>query len=255
MSRMLSLFASGYAAATDLATSGRRAEARKAYDALLRQTITPEERVQTLMAAGKLAYSAEQYRRARRHLLAAGRLAPGDATIQYELGCAFENDPYGCDRRATRRYRKACQLNAKEPIYRASLGRAMIRIRELTSGVNVLRRAAKEAPTDVAVLEVVADGLREAGRNDLAFNILSQARFLAPANGDITRLWSRAKYDLAAEQQRITLRSQQRALPEGHPVALKLRFAAHPQGQVRRDNGCRPASHLGRLKAYNSDLG
>ena len=176
------------------------------------------------------------------------------AAIQYELGRAFENDPYGCDRRAAKRYRKACQLNANEPIYRASLGRAMVRIRELTSGVNVLTRAAKSAPTDLAVLEIVADGLREAGRTDLAFNLLSQARFLAPANSDIERLWSRAKYDLAVERQRCGIANRTPRPADGQTV-LKLRVAATEQGQVRRDVGSHPTAHLGRLRAYNSDLG
>jgi Flp pilus assembly protein TadD len=258
MSRMLSLHASGFVTAAALVAAGRRTEARLAYDSLLdRPTITVEETVQTHLAAAKLAHSVEQYRRARRHLRAAARLRPQDATIQYDLGRAFESDPYGCDRRAAKRFRKASLLNANEPIYRASLGRAMIRIRELSSGVKVLLRAASSAPTDLNVLDIVADGLREAGRTDDAFRVLSKARFLAPKDAGIDRLWSRAKYDLAVERQRTRPANRpQRDMAEGSTLRLRVESErdGYPAG-TRLDRGSRPAAHIGRLRMYNSDLG
>lgn len=254
MSRMLTLFSSGFAAASALAAAGRRTEARRALAALLRRpTLSDGEALQAHLAAAKLALAGERYRRARRHLRAAGRLSPDDAAIQYDLGRALESDPYGCDRRAANRYKKACQLNATEPIYRASLGRAMIRLNEVASGVKVLLRAAAAAPTDVAVLDIVADGLREAGRTGEAFRVLSKARFLAPTNPVIARLWSRAKYDLAAERQRGNHPPRRPAAA----TALKLRFDAadQPTTRTRLDQGNRPAAHIGRLRMYNSDLG
>jgi predicted Zn-dependent protease len=256
MSRMLSLHASGFAAATALAACGRRTDARHAFDTLLnRPTISVEEKVRTHLAAGELAASVERYRRARQHLRAAARLAPTNAAIHHQLGQAFENDPFGCDRRAAKRYRKACQLNANEPLYRASLGRAMIRIRELNSGVNLLRRVATEAPTNFAVLEIVAEGLREAGRSDLTFELLSRSRFVAPGNQQIEQLWVRAKYDLAIERQKS--KQKQTAVHYNTTPVLKLRIESERMSsgdRTRCDGKNMPTPHIGRLRAYRTDL-
>ena len=48
---------------------------------------------------------------------------PIDAEVHYELGVAFESDPYGCDYRAARRFRKAVALDPKQPKYLAALER------------------------------------------------------------------------------------------------------------------------------------
>ena len=71
-----------------------------------------------------VAASAEKYRRARKLLREAVALDPTDAGLWFEMGRAYEDDPHGDDRKAARRYKKAAQLNANEPKYKAALSAA-----------------------------------------------------------------------------------------------------------------------------------
>jgi Flp pilus assembly protein TadD len=246
---MLTLFEAGIAAARAQAKAGRVAVARRTLLAVLAQPeLEPKQQVLAHREAAKLAVAGEQYRRARRHLRAARVLAPHDAEIHYELGRVFEDDPYGCDRRAAQRYRKAVQLNINEPKYQAALGRAMIRNRETRSGIKMLRRAANAAPTDIEVLELVTEGLRDAGRSDLAFELLSKARFLAPADSGISHLWIRSKFDRAAEYQK----RQNSSRSESIVPRLRL-YDKNATTRTRTDNGSRPVAHFVRLRSSRND--
>ena len=253
MSRMLSLFECGFDAAAGLARAGRPGRARTTLDGLLAlPSLTAEQSVRGHRAAATLALAAGRHRRARTHLRAAIALAPQDADLFHALGRAFEEDPYGCDRRARWAYRKASQLNANEPKYKAALGRAMVRIHEVRSGVRVMCRAAKAAPTDVGVLEIVAEGLREARQPELAFRLLTQARFLAPADTGIQSLWSRAKYDLALQGQRNEPATPK---PEVLPFLRLHEPGERAKPKVRRDTGSQNEPHVGRLRTFRFDRG
>ena len=173
-------------------------------------------------------------------------LEPTNADLYFQLGIAFESDPFGCDRKAKLAYKKATTLNADHPQFRAHLGRAMIRINELDSGIRVLCKAAAAAPTDTEVLEVLLEGLREAGRSDLAFQLLSKSRFLAPRDNQIQQLWARAKYDVA----RQTQKKVNHAEPTIRPF-LRLVSAADD----RLDAASEPKAHIGRLRAFRTDRG
>jgi len=194
-------------------------------------------------SAAEVCLAAERFRAARRHLFAALRRDPADARCRYLLGRAFAEDPHGCDRRAARHYRKAVKLNASEPLHRAALGRALIRIDDTKAGVTVLRRAAQAAPSDAEVLAVVVEGLREAGESDLAFKLLTDARFLAPADDAIRHLWDRTRFDRVAQQQKQT-RTDNTGAPGVVPF-LRLHDANTPR--TRADHPSRPAAHVGRL--------
>jgi Flp pilus assembly protein TadD len=194
-----------------------------------------------------------RYRSARRHLRAALRRNPADARCRYLLGRAHADDPHGCDRRAARHYRKAATLNASEPLYRAALGRALVRIDDIRSGVNVLRRAAEAAPADAEVLTIVVEGLREAGEAELAFQLLTKARFLAPANQDVLHLWNRTRFDVAAREQKAV--RAEVARPEPQRVVPFLRLvggntapdSARTTNRTRHDHPSQPDAHVGRL--------
>lgn len=250
MSRMLSLLDAGLTTAAHLFQTGRSARAAATLDLLRSGAGTTAEAVRVLRAAASVAVSAEKYRRARKLLRDAIALAPTDAALWFELGRAFEDDPRGCDRKAARRYKKAAQLNANEPKYKATLGRAMVRINEVGNGVRVMCRAADAAPTDPEVLGVVAEGLREAGRAELAFHLLSKARFLAPADRGIEHLWTRAKFDMLAEQQRGG-----QIQPTSIPMLRVFNDAPVSQKTTRTDYGNTPAPHIARLRAFRSDMG
>jgi Flp pilus assembly protein TadD len=249
MSRTLSLFDTGFATATALARSGRVLAARAALDTLLAGTgLAVVDQTRARREAAQLAMRAEKYKVARNHLRAAIRNCPDNAEVHHSLGRAYEDDPFGCDRRAARCYRKASQLDASSPLYKASLGRAMVRIHETRSGVRVLQRAAEIAPTDRQVLEVVADGLREAGQSELAFRILSKARFLSPADDGIRALWDRAKYDMAHESQRTRQPASNNLAGDVLPL-LRIHDGG-TKTATRTDRATTPVAHIGRFRAY-----
>jgi Flp pilus assembly protein TadD len=247
---MLSLLDGGLAAAAHHHLTGRTAHAAATLGLLRGGTDTPAEGVRVLRAAAGVAFAQEKYRRARKLLREAVALAPTDAGLWFEMGRAYEDDPHGCDRKAARRYKKAAQLNANEPKYKAALGRAMVRINEVGSGVRVLCRAADAAPTDADVLGVVAEGLREAGRAELAFKLLSKARFMAPTDRGIGHLWERAKFDMLAERQKGGRRTPPAAIP-----MLRVYQDTPAQVNTRIDRGHAPAPHIARLRAFRSDMG
>lgn len=251
MSRMLSLFSAGVERAGRFAAAGQLADARSTLATALPSAANPAEAACGHAAAAEVAVRAERFKLARRHLREAVRLRP-TAASHFALAQAYENDPFGCDRRAAKHYKKAHQLDASTPKYRASLGRAMVRIGETKSGVNVLCRAVNAAPTDREVLEIAAEGLTEAGQPERAFRLLSQARFLAPHDPAIRQLWQQARYDLAAEGQRAerpTTARESTVLP-----FLKVFEADPADGRTtRRDVGSRPVAHVGRLRTYRAD--
>ena len=190
MSRMLTLFDSGFASATALANTGRFSAARKALRGLrFAGDLEPERAIRLHTSAADWAMQSGRFGEARKHLCRALKLDPTLAAGHFALGQAHEADPFGCDRMAVRRYRKAIQLNANHPTYRAALGRALVRVNNVLAGVKILCRAAEAAPSDPDVLAIVSEGLREAGRAEEAFRVMSHARFLAPDDRAIKKLW------------------------------------------------------------------
>ena len=125
MSRMLTFHDAAWASARNCAAAGRRADALAFLAPLLSSPDAPPRLVRLAhRLAGRLHAATQDYRMTRKHLLAAAKLDPNCAEVHYELGLAFERDPYGCDHRAARRFRKAVALLPKEPRYAAALGRA-----------------------------------------------------------------------------------------------------------------------------------
>jgi Flp pilus assembly protein TadD len=216
---------------------------------LKRNDLPPAQAAQIHREAATYHLNRDQFKMARLHLRALARLNPRCALTRYDWGRAFEADPYGCDHRAARCFRRAVKLNASEPKYRASLGRAMVRINEVRSGVKVLCRAADAAPTDVEVLEVVADGLREAGEAGIAFDVLSKALFLAPRNAELKRLWDRARFDMALERQKQVPEhpSQRNSRPKVLPF-IRIADDNSQQPTPRHDPGHPPQPHFLRLR-------
>ena len=258
MSRMLSPARDVFDRAEKLAACGHPAEARAVlFELSLDQGLSNGDEYRLKMASAKIALSTGRYVEAKRMLRTARRLRPDEAEIEYLWGQCHENDPYGCDRRAAHKYRKAMTLNASEPKYRAALGRALVRIRNVRSGVKVLRRAAEAAPADPEVLAIVQEGLYEAEQAELALQILNKAMFLAPGNRMVKSLWERARFDATAENQRIKRKLMEPVRPE-RPATIpfiRIHSEASPEKpgtpgilHVRCDAG-EPASRFA-LKAF-----
>jgi Flp pilus assembly protein TadD len=193
--------------------------------------------------AAALAASLGHYADARRHLRAAARLAPADATARFRLGQSYELDPFGSDELAARHYRAAVKRDRTNPTYRAAYGRAAVRAGDMLTGVKALVRAAKLAPADAAVLTVVVDGLLAAGRVRTAHRIVSRARFLSRHTATVAALWARVRFHEA----RVTQETYRPAavLPFVRVIAERVRPA---DGRiVRADGPSRPRPHLGRV--------
>ncbi len=246
MSRTLTLFP----ASARVAEPAGKTRAETGYSVLRREN--DADAADAHRSAAEVCLRAERYRAARRHLIAALRRTPDDARCRFLLGRAFADDPHGCDRRAARHYRKAVTLNASEPLYRAELGRALVRIDDTRSGVNVLKRAAEAAPADAEVLTIVVEGLREAGEADLAFELLSKARFLAPADTTVRHLWNRTRFDVVAQKQKASQPCEPSPAGPARVVPFVRLVGGNtspaPQTRTRFDRSSQqPAAHVGRL--------
>ena len=254
MSRMLTFHDAAWASARECAANGRRADALVRLAPLLSSPDTPPAIF--LLAhrlAARVRAAGENFRAARKHLHIAAKLAPQTAEIHYELGVAFERDPYGCDRRAARRFREAVKRNPREAKYVAALGRALVRINRVRAGVKHLRTAAELAPANATVLKVVADGLCDANRAGEASRIVTKARFLAPADAKLRRLADELRYAVAEQAQRHSAQRMVGAGPMMLPFVRSESGTATPSGEggiVRRDAASRTAPHMGRLRAY-----
>jgi len=140
MSRTLTLIDAAWASARDLAASGRRAGALAILTPLLARPDLPAgTATKAHRLAAALHYHADRHRAARKHLYAAAKLEPGNADTQYQLGVAFEEDPYGCDGRAARRFRRALKLDPTNALYHASFGRAAVRVNKDRAGLEAVR--------------------------------------------------------------------------------------------------------------------
>lgn len=197
MSMTLTFSDAAWARARTLAVEGRKAESLAALAPLLGPADVPRRlRLLAHRLAARLHHAAGRYRAARKQLYLAAKIEPHTAEIHFEIGQAFETDPMGCDRRALRRYRIACELSPRDARFRAALGRALVRNDRAKSGLIELRAAAKLAPSDAAVLRVVMEGLSEAGESHEAFETVAKARFTRTPL--MQKLQSDAKFRLAA---------------------------------------------------------
>lgn len=246
MSRTLSLFDQAWQAARAAAKAGRRADALALLANLLaRPGVPTADAAKAHRLAARLHLDADRHAKARRHLLAAVRLEPGNADTHYQLGVAFETDPYGCDRRAARRYRRATRLDSTNARYWAALSRAAARTGRDGVALRAARTAVGLAPAFAPVLAVVAEALREAGRERLAVKLVAKALFLAPNDAAVVALWGRVRFDAAAAGQR---KQRPHFTNTGAAVLPFVRVVAGDGGRVvRRDAGSRAVPHVGRL--------
>lgn len=243
------------AAARTLAANGRTRDALARVELALQGTPSPA--AETYRFAAELCRELERYGRARRHLRMALAVRPHDAALHHDLGLALQDDPYGCDRRAAGRFRKAVALAPENPTYRAALGLALVRLNRVSSGIAELKKAVELAPTDAAVMGTAVTALREADRPHVAVRWLTRSLFLAPNQPELRQLLDRARFDLVRADQTADRRIGRGPVnrPATVPFVRIAPVSAKPGvggGVVRRDMGSRPAPHLGRIQAYRA---
>jgi Flp pilus assembly protein TadD len=250
MSRTLTFHDAGWASARATAQSGRRADALARLKPLISSPDCPPRLARSAhRLAARLYLQDEKWGKARRHLRAALDLHPQDAAAHYEMGLAYENDPYGCDVRAARCFRRAVRCATRQAKYVAALGRALVRLNRVAAGVNRLRAAAALAPADAGVLRVIVDALADAGKPRLAYSLTTKAKFLAPANPEVQQLWQTARFAVARQAR------PKAAVVGAGPAVLPLVRLVGGGGVVRRDAGSKPRPHVGWLKPHRAERG
>lgn len=142
-----------------------------------------------LIRIGK--YSAARYR-----LRAAIELNVNDASSYRLLAQAWEDDPYGCDRRAARMYREATKRDPNSAVAWASLARACVRCHRDQVALKAVRRAVRLAPAEPGILALVVETLREMGKLNRALKLLARARFLNPKAEAIPSLIRSVRYEI-----------------------------------------------------------
>jgi tetratricopeptide (TPR) repeat protein len=258
MSMRLALVPGSMDVARRLARSGRTNDARSQALRLLRRSdLTVAEAADANRVIGGLDLDSEAFASARRHFRASLALEPNHARTWFQAGLACERDPYGDDRRAARCYRKAMRLAEQNFTYRAAFGRAAIRCDHVKRGVRELLQCAEAALKDASLLEVVVEGLLEAGRTDAANRIVTQARFSCPGASGIRRLQDRVRYEAARRNQRRGINTQDAGSDKdvGGRLIPFLRIARSgtggmtPAATVRSDVASFPRPHLPRLRS------
>ncbi|MCI0684720.1 MAG: tetratricopeptide repeat protein [Gemmataceae bacterium] len=142
-------------------------------------------------------------KQARRHLTVALAHDPDCPHYHYLLAVAVEDDPNGDPKRAAVHYRRALRLDPDHADYQCDYGLYAIRNGKTRAGVTALRRAARLAPDEPAILSRVVDGLRQAGRAGEAKQLLRAALFRHPRDRRFRDLWIRHQFDVlhAAQNQ------------------------------------------------------
>ncbi len=253
MSKTLPFLTACWAAARAAATAGDRVIALKRVAPILADPDCPPVLLRSAhRLAARTLLTAGRFAAARRHLRAVCRLAPLDATAQYELGLALEDDPYGCDRRAAVRFGRAVALRPTDGRFRAARGRALVRIGRVKAGVAELKAAVVAAPADSVVLGVVLDGLTAAGKPRAAQRLLDRAAFLAPTSNEIRRLRERAKFAVAGGRTSRLVRSNAPAVLLAFTPADTTRPLRVVGGIVRKDVASRQGPHVTRLRAHRA---
>jgi len=244
MSTMLNFYELAWATARDRALAGRNREALVALEPILISNDSAAElKLLAHRLAARIEVHYERFRKARKHLYIAQAIEPANAEIDFEIGVAFERDPYGCDRRAARRFRRAVRLAPENDQYRAHLGRALVRINRVRAGLK--RLLSIQNADDVGVVEVVVEGLTDAGRTNEAEKIIRKSRFLNAREAKLRQMHGDVRFAAAARQQ--AKNRVARAL-NALMVLPFLKIAG--EGIVRHDSRSAPRPHFGRLKAF-----
>ncbi len=266
MSRMLTLLDAAWSSIQFAAAQDRPRDTLEQLNRFLKRQDLPSLRAaEAHQLAGELHLASERYGTARRHLNAAAKLGPGQATTYFLWALAYERDPNGCDRRAFLLIRRAYRLEPGNRIYRCHYGRAAIRTGQMRIGIRAILGSVETNPGDLTVLRIAILGLIEAGRLRTARRLLTQARFLCPGSFDLVPLWGQLRFAMAHREQRGTTRHRQDAefAKDGGRVILPFLRAVGTETleheliqdahQIRHDVYSISKPHFPRLSVQKAD--
>ncbi|QEL13173.1 tetratricopeptide repeat protein [Limnoglobus roseus] len=237
MSMMLSLSFHAWNHARQAIKDGRSADALRWLEQVATAAeLTSEELAEAHRLAAGLLLNKARFAKARRHLRAADGLEPDHAGTHFQMGLAFEGDPYGCDRRAAKAFRRAIKLDPSHSLSWAHLARSAVRIHRDSLAKAAIRTATQLAPTDARVLSLIVETLRESGRLKAALRIVTKARFLAPHDAEVLAVWNRVRFEMARAAQHAKRTPKTTTSPHVLPFVRIVDAAGHKR-VVRRDMG------------------
>jgi tetratricopeptide (TPR) repeat protein len=205
MSESLAFHEAVWTNAKFAAKQGHFTQALRHLQPLLQSAADPVRQQLAYRLAGRVYAHQDQYKLARRMFKLALDLDQKCHQTWYDLGQAFEQDPYGCDRRAAICFRKTVELLPQEAKYRAAFGLALVRINNLKKAFVQLNKAVRLAGADLSVLKAIITAYLEADRPELAEKVLTAVRFVAPQSRTLQELCSKVQY---AQQQVKAKRSR-----------------------------------------------
>ena len=135
------------------------------------------------------------------------------------MAVAVEDDPDANAERAGRYYRRALELDPKNPLYLCEYGQYLVEWGKVQKGLSLLRKANAEAPDDPQMVAALTEALRVTGNVEEAEHILRLAMFRNSQDRRFRDVWSDHQFQvLHASQQKAIKKSQ----PNEGPVLLRF---------------------------------
>jgi Tfp pilus assembly protein PilF len=178
-------------------------------------------------------------RRCRLHLREALKLQPNDAEAHYRYAEALDTDMHAEPYRAWKAIRRALHLNREEAKYWALYGQVALRMNQPKKALWAFRQASQFKRLGTDVFADVLDGLCALNRKKEAYARLIAARFQAPHDQGIQRVWE--------EFQLGEICRAQEADAGNHILPFPTTTNEEQPAIVRRDRGSKATPHLFRL--------
>jgi tetratricopeptide (TPR) repeat protein len=152
-----------------------------------------------------------EYRKARRHLQIALAGKPACARYHYLMANIHDEDENGDPGRALYHYRRACNLEPKDPTYHCDYGLCLISLDRTEQGLRHLQQAVALAPENPRFVRHLALALLDNAQPNQARRAVLMARFRNPRDRQLQKLWEdlcfweaeRAQHEQHAEQLKV----------------------------------------------------
>jgi Flp pilus assembly protein TadD len=184
---------------------------------------------------GELQLRRHQYRRARRHLVAALRHDPANARYHHLLATALREDGEAHWERAARHFRRSLELDPQQTDCLVEFGLFAVRLGYTDEGIRHLRQACALKPADPAILGKLVKGLRLAGRGDEVRAELRAALFRNGRDRRFRQLWDDFQFQQLRQKQRHP------GIEDDGPVLLPFVPGARPVSGKARLRHDRPS--------------
>jgi pentatricopeptide repeat protein len=187
-----------------------------------------------------------QFKFARKHLRAALRLEPHNASTHHLLALAIQSDPEFDSSRAAAHHRRALELAPSEPDFLTPAGAYFVEMGRVRKGLEMLRRAVELLPDDFDTFQALIESLCEASRFDEARKTLNGARFRFCGHARFASLHTEVELREIRQRQHAA-RTDAPATEHAEPVILPFNRAVakgpKPVRAYRRDAA---RSYIGR---------